>query len=257
MSAKLCIAIPAWNREKMLEECLSPLRFLGDVLEIVVIDDRSSDETRKVAEQYAHRIIDGPGACNWRPGAIHWPVFHTWLTTKCPYISYIFSDDIPCTPFLSSAIAFLEANVGGGCSAVYGDTLVMNEDKTRSRVAVAPPPGPHLFGGIPCYTESLVIARQPFIDAGGCDFPIHCATMAEAWIWAAAGASGRVIKLNAGPALAFREHPGTLSVNGPDSDLSRRSKAVTGFGAEEAWVLWQRAAPTFQQLVAKAKAKNS
>lgn len=258
MTPSLCIAIPAWNREAMLAECIAPLRQeLNYTVEIVVIDDRSSDGTRRVAELYGCRIIDGPGYCNWRPGAIHWPVFHAWLTTKCPYISYIFSDDIPIPKTYASAISFLEEGKQKGITAVYSDTVVVDADKSRSRVAVAPPPGPHLFGGIPAYTESLVIAREPFIAVGGCDFPIHAAAMAEAWIWAAAGAAGRVCKLNRGPALAFREHAGTLSAIGtPESELSARARLITNFGAEEAWALWRRAEPTFHNLVARAKEKN-
>ena len=51
---KVSILVPAYNVESYLDECLQPLlsQTLKEI-EIVVVDDGSSDRTATIAEQYA------------------------------------------------------------------------------------------------------------------------------------------------------------------------------------------------------------
>lgn len=248
MPADLCVAVPAWNRETMLIECLRSLKGNTDVsMEITVIDDRSSDGTRGVAEEFGCKVIDGPGYCNWRPGAIHWPVFHTWLVTKCPYITYIFSDDRSRAPRLAAQLRAMKEK---GFAATFANTTLLDVDGYPSRT-VKPKTGDFSFGGIPAYTETLVIDRKKFVEAGGLDYPIHVAAQAEAWIWAAAGAAGRIAYVDV-DGFQFRKHPGTLTNDAKNKYAE--ATAVTEFLEEDHWELWKRVTPRFFELVARAEA---
>lgn len=255
----LCVVIPAWNREKMLSECLDALKNNTSVsMEVWVVDDRSTDRTRQVAESYGCNIIDGPGMCNWRPGAIHWPVFQVWLMTKCPFITYLFSDDLSIAPRYNAQLEYMKLHPE--LSATYAKTKIFR-DKAHPFLmgldTTSPYPGAQLFGGIPTYTESLVIRREPFIAAGGLDYPIHVAYNAEAWIWAAAGAAGKVVPVNA-DGFYFREHADTLSKDlSSESAKGKAMEQKTGWGAADAARLWKVAEPKFLMLVEKAKKINA
>lgn len=262
VTAELCVAVPFHTTKNgYLEECLQSVRASQGVrLEVIGIDDRSQDGAREIAERYCDQIIDGPGLCNWRPGAIHWPVFQAWLTTKAPFVTYLFSDDRVDPQRFRCQVGDLQllAKDSKNVAANYVSTWIIDQQGRRRQPILAPEPGPHLFGGIPTFTEGLVIDRQKFFDAGGLDFPIHVAAMAEAWIWAAAGAAGKVVRVNLmGPPqlLEFRQHPETISASG----RARYFDAVqqTRFFEEDQWRLWRRIEPQFHELVRKAKLMNS
>lgn len=244
---EICIAIPVWNREKLLHECLSSLSTNNIPMEVIVIDDRSTDNTREIAKSFGCKIIDGPGACNWRPGAIHWPVFQSWIITKAPYITYIFSDDLSEAPRLEAQLKTIRS---GKWSAITAPTTVINTaGKTIREVN---PPTVLQFGSIPHYCETLLIDRQKFTDVGGLDYPIHAALNAEAWIWAACGAAGDIASVSA-KGFKFREHPTALSSNAtPDTQFSKDMEKLTGWGPNDAIRIFERARPKFEELVRKA-----
>lgn len=244
MTAELCVAVPVMNRERYLEECLRPIRELGSRVEIVVIDDRSTDGTRKVAERYADQVIDGPGLCNWRPGAIHWPVFQAWLTTKCPYVTYMFSDDRTTAMRYEEQLRRIKME---GAAAVFSPTRLIDKDGRPGRM-IFPSPTPS-FGGIHTFAETLVIDREKFFAVGGLDFPVHVAAKAEAWIWAAAGAAGKLRYVGV-TGFEFREHPETLSASA--SARYEKAVATTRFTEADQWKLWGRVEPRFGELCQKA-----
>ena len=53
---KLSIIIPAYNAETYIEECLSSMiDFMADNLEILVVNDGSTDKTEEIAERCRQR----------------------------------------------------------------------------------------------------------------------------------------------------------------------------------------------------------
>ncbi len=55
----ISVVIPAFNEEKYIETCLKSLRnqkFDGN-FEIIVADDSSEDNTVKIAEKYADKVV--------------------------------------------------------------------------------------------------------------------------------------------------------------------------------------------------------
>lgn len=251
MIPDLCIVIPAWNREKLLAECLSSVfANTGFSKEVWVVDDASTDNTKSVAESFGCKIISGPGRCNWRPGAVHWPVFQGWMMTKAKYITYLFSDDLSLPSRYITQLNSFKPEF----SAVYADTTIIDGNGKTKRVHTAPLK--LNFGGIPTYCESLVIDREKFIKAGGLDWPIHCAYMAEGYIWSACGAGGLVRKADA-PGFCFREHANALSSGAvTGSAFDKQQRALTGWGGPEAIDLWTRVIPQYTNLTAIANRIN-
>lgn len=253
MPADLCVALPFHtSKNGYLKECLESIRSNRDVsIEVIGVNDKADDEARALAEKHCDQVIDGPGLCNWRPGAIHWPVFQAWLTTKSPFVTYLFSDDLSLPPRYARQVAVMK-NLPQ-YPACYTGTEIVNGDGRTLKVLVPPPR--LAFGGIPTYTESLVIRREAFEAVGGLDFPIHAAAKAEAWIWAACGAAGQLAYIPHILGLRFREHPETISASGKERYKAAVEK--TRFFEEDHWRLWKRIEPRFEELVRKAKENDS
>ena len=51
----LSIAIPCYNSEAYMEKCINSLLLGGEEVEILVVDDGSSDRTAQIADEYAEK----------------------------------------------------------------------------------------------------------------------------------------------------------------------------------------------------------
>jgi glycosyltransferase involved in cell wall biosynthesis len=54
---KLSVVVPAYNEEKYIEPCLRAIRNQSVELELVVVDNASSDNTAAIAEEYADVVV--------------------------------------------------------------------------------------------------------------------------------------------------------------------------------------------------------
>ena len=52
----LSIAIPCYNSEAYMEKCINSLLLGGEEVEILVVDDGSSDRTAQIADEYAGKV---------------------------------------------------------------------------------------------------------------------------------------------------------------------------------------------------------
>ena len=55
----ISVVIPARNEAARIADCLAPLRSAPGVLEVIVVDDESSDATAQIAEQYGATVVRG------------------------------------------------------------------------------------------------------------------------------------------------------------------------------------------------------
>lgn len=54
----LTITVPCYNSQEYMEKCVDSLLAGGDDVEILIIDDGSTDDTGKIADGYAERYPD-------------------------------------------------------------------------------------------------------------------------------------------------------------------------------------------------------
>jgi hypothetical protein len=193
------------------------------------------------------RIKRGPGRSNWRPGAIHFPVFEHWLQTKCDYISYQFSDEWSGPTRLRYQMEQIldEAAKWSYCGRVEiagGDGGVFSSRQYSFN--------PQSVPTNQLMTPSLLIHRQSFEEVGGLDFPIHAAAKAEEWIQTHCAFLGKPARISHANMYFFREHPESLGNNQkPNSETYRTAIAETGFVEEDHWRLWHRVVNTYNSRI--------
>ena len=67
MMKLLTITVPSYNSEAYLDRCMATLLPGGDEVEILIVDDGSTDRTAEIADEYERswrRSNDGNQKCN-------------------------------------------------------------------------------------------------------------------------------------------------------------------------------------------------
>ena len=65
----LTITVPCYNSENYMKKCVDSLLEGGENVEILIVDDGSSDKTAQIADEYAEKISDdceGNSPRKWR-----------------------------------------------------------------------------------------------------------------------------------------------------------------------------------------------
>lgn len=232
-------------------------------IEIMVVDDRSTDNTLEIvriaqasaaanvfAGMRSVRLINGPGRCNWRPGAIHWPVFNQWLATKCKYVGYQFSDDYSDHRRVKIQIDGME---GFGLDWSYCKTVrfvdVNDKFVRKQNYEFTPRMLPSLHLMVP----GMLVNAAKFREVGGLDFPIHVGAKAEEWIITHAALLGKPVEA-VGELFSFRLHDEALGAKqGPTSSTYVAAVNETGWVEEDHWALWRRVEHVHQAAAMKAR----
>ncbi|MFC3237869.1 glycosyltransferase [Streptomyces nitrosporeus] len=111
MKPLLSVVVPVYNVEEYLEECLGSLAAQSlKALEVVVVDDGSTDGSRSLAEAFAAR--DGRFRCVHQPNAglsaaRNTGVAHT--TPGVPYLAFADSDDVVVHDAYARLVGSLES----------------------------------------------------------------------------------------------------------------------------------------------------
>jgi glycosyltransferase involved in cell wall biosynthesis len=121
---KLSVIVPAYNRENVVEETIdSILRQTEQSLEVIVVDDGSTDNTGKVVRsirdarvQYFHK--ENGGAASARNLGLS--------KAKGKYVAFLDSDDVWPENYVEVMVRHLEDNVGFG--AAYSPVTVAYPD---------------------------------------------------------------------------------------------------------------------------------
>ncbi len=169
---KVTVIIPCYNRDKFIRETVdSVLSQTYPNIEIVVIDDGSTDNSRKVLEGYGSRIkiLEHPGGINKGQSAA---INLAMCSTESEYVAVLDSDDVWMPERIRRQVEFLENNPDFGL--VYVDGFAIDENgKILYKLM---PPG-HVEENRPekvllnCYFHPLstLVRRSVYKLAGGFD----------------------------------------------------------------------------------------
>ncbi len=120
------VIIPCYNRERFVRETVeSALAQTYPHVEVVAVDDGSTDGTRKVLEDYADRvtILDHPGRVNkGQSASINLAV----RSTRSDYIAILDSDDYWAPEKIERQVEYLESHPEVGL--VYANGLAVDEN---------------------------------------------------------------------------------------------------------------------------------
>lgn len=183
-TARATLVIPAHNAAATLRRCLgsvAPLQERGELLEVVVVDDRSTDETAAIAAEFPVRVITGRGigAAAARNDGI--------TQSAGEFIWCMDADCIANDRTLSEMMACFDddiAAVGGSLGNACPKSLLANfvQDEIRWRHTRMPTAVNFLASG------NVVYCRSAFLGVGGFDESFRWAHDAElAYRFKAAG----------------------------------------------------------------------
>ena len=137
---RLSVVVPTRNSAVTLGRCLSSIRRQSDSIgapfpvELIVVDNQSSDETRRIAQIYAHIVEDwGPERSAQRNRGS--------VLASAPYVLFIDSDMV-LTPTVCAEV-FAELDRGAGAVIVpeesFGDGFLARCRAMEKRIALGDP----------------------------------------------------------------------------------------------------------------------
>jgi len=127
---KVSILIPTYNRENLIKETVeSALEQTYDDYEIIIVDNKSTDNTYKIAEEYAdknEKIKAFQNENNLGPVG-NWKI--ALQKSSGEYIKFLWSDDLIDKMFLEKTVPILENNADIGF--VYTKTEIFNKNSQK------------------------------------------------------------------------------------------------------------------------------
>jgi glycosyltransferase involved in cell wall biosynthesis len=160
----ISVVIPALNEEKYIEICLKSLRdqkFNGNY-EVIVADDSSEDDTVKVAEQYADRVVvhDRGSISNGRQKGAE--------AARYPAIAFTDADTFITPDWLARLSSSLEGN---GVVGVHGQLMPLDGNAFENNFCryVLPPYSAFMVGihqpSVP--GANFAVTKKAFEKVGG------------------------------------------------------------------------------------------
>jgi len=160
--------VPAYNEERVLGRTLAAItqvsRALAEPIEVIVVDDASTDRTAEIARAHAARVV---------------PVRHRQIAAtrnagaraaKGEWLVFVDADTIVSEALVQAAIAALRAGaVGGGCAVRFDDPLPRY---ARPLLAIALPVYRALRLAAGCF---VFCTREAFATVGGFDETLFAA----------------------------------------------------------------------------------
>lgn len=107
----LTIIVPCYNSEAYMNKCIDSLIIGGDTIEILIINDGSADQTRKIADKYMQRYPKMIRAIHQKNGG-HGAAVNTGIDNATGlYIKVVDSDDWVNSTVLEKIVKVLESLV--------------------------------------------------------------------------------------------------------------------------------------------------
>src|SRR5215472_4932012 len=182
-AARVSVVIPTYNSSARLKEALeSVLAQTYKDLEIVVIDDGSTDDTESVARSFGNRVWyfkqanQGAGAA--RNAGIK--------SSRGEYIAFLDADDLWCAGKLDQQIPLLEQDPELGL--VYSDWAVVSDDRVieDSYLRKVPSASGYVFDELVqrgfILTSGVVVRRACLDDVGDFDNSLSIAQDYDLWL---------------------------------------------------------------------------
>ncbi len=123
---KVTVVIPCYNRENYIAETVeSVLNQTYKNIELIVVDDGCTDDSRNVLERYASRIciLEHPGRVNkGQSAALNLGI----KSSQCDYIAFLDSDDVFAPEKIERQVHYLENNPQYGL--VYANGCTIDKD---------------------------------------------------------------------------------------------------------------------------------
>jgi len=206
---KVSVIIPTYNRAGYIEEAIdSVLAQTYKDFEIIVIDDGSTDKTRKVLRKYTGQIRYFPqenqGVAVSRNKGI--------AVSRGEYVAFLDSDDAWLPKKLERQVAFLEEHPD--IALVCGEVFLMDEKgETIHHVPhdrELPLTFKNLFEQSLIHVPTTMVRRQILEEAGGFDPAVDTSEDYDLWL--------RIIKKHRGhymelPLAKYRLHQDSLMSN--------------------------------------------
>lgn len=274
----IAVAVPTWKRGNMFRDCVTSLLsqdYKGHIEVMCIIDHEDEQDLgpdhlentdlgialtmqgEALADKWAGmrsiRIKRGPGRSNWRPGAIHFPVFEHWIQTKCELVTYQFSDEMSGPSRFSSQVISMLDTKAQWSYLTHVNVINGAGQNTGYRG--------YGFdrGRIPCnqlMTPSIIVNKAAFELEGGLDYPLHTAAKAEEWIQTHCALTGSPVGIDGSGLYYFREHDASLGHGQkPGSPTYYNSVLQTGWVEEDHWRLWNHIAGIYAKRVERARSR--
>ncbi|WP_329210423.1 CDP-glycerol glycerophosphotransferase family protein [Streptomyces sp. NBC_00683] len=178
MKPLLSVVVPVHNVEEYLEECLASLAGQTlDALEVVLVDDGSTDASRRIAEDFARR--DPRFRCVHQPNAGLSAARNTGVartTPGVPYLAFADSDDIVVHDAYERMVASLEST---GSDLATGNVWRLNEQGRQQawqyRWLTADRPRTHISRDSRLLSDRVAwnkVFRRSFWDRHAFTFPV-------------------------------------------------------------------------------------
>lgn len=156
----ITVIIPVLNRENFIAEAIeSVLRQTYKDIELIVVDDGSTDDTSRIVKAFAERV-----RYVYKPHTTIGDTLNCGIElAKGDYFAFLDSDDCWTENKLERQIAELEKNQS--VEAVFG--LVQQIHQSRWTIEIQSldvPPGQLLVGYVP---GTMLIRRESFLRVGG------------------------------------------------------------------------------------------
>ena len=164
------IIIPCYNSENFIAETLESAFSQSYMnIEVLVVDDGSTDNSRKILEKYSDRLtlLEHPGRMNKGPAA----AFNLALRyCQGEYIAILDSDDLFYPSKIEKQVAYLKSHFGMGI--VFSNGMNINKD------------GEEIY---PLYPEGERPIVGPELELECCAFNLPCNALVRKSIYDEAG----------------------------------------------------------------------
>jgi glycosyltransferase involved in cell wall biosynthesis len=239
MVTEISVVIPTWNRSQLLRLALRSVLWQRDVeLEVIVVDDGSTDDTSEVVGALGEpriRLIrqNDPGGVSSARNQGADEATGEWL-------AFLDDDDVWAPDKLTRQLSAAQAD---GRAWVYTGWVTI--DERLQVMAGRAPPSPeevakllYQRNAIPTGGSNVMVHREAFELAGGFDTEL---TNGEDWeLWIRLAAQGPPACVS-DPLMAYRIHPGMASLDtgamwsGVDL-IERRHRTTVDRGSIERWI---------------------
>lgn len=215
------VVIPAYNAEATLDETLRSVRAqTHQALEIIVVDDGSTDATRALAERHA--------AADARVQVLHQPNAGVaaarnagWQHARSEFIAFVDADDLWAPAKIEKQLLALLAG-GEKTGLAYcwmsridaAGAVIRHHDVIRHQGSVLDPILRSNFVG---NGSAALVRRQALIDSGGFDSSLRAGggEGCEDWLFYARVAGACNFALVPELLVGYRELPSNMSSNRP------------------------------------------